>query len=150
LNLEKRLIQTIWLYLQSRHDRTISIIHIDNLENNIFLMAEKVKILVSKYDPDYYVMVGETWTPKNQQIQQRISANYRHGDICKLPNHDKKEVLIFIAKNKNSIDPGPDKFEQDEIIRERQNDEMSKISELRKFGNGSLEVGYQDLISSGV
>jgi hypothetical protein len=137
------------LVIFNRHDRTISIIHMDNLENDIFSMAEKVKILVSKYDPDYYVMVGETWTPKNQEIQQRVSMNYRHGDIVKLSSHEKKEVLIFMAKTKNSINPGPDKFEQYEIIREKQNDEESKILELRKFGNGSLKGAYQDLISTG-
>jgi hypothetical protein len=137
------------LVIFNRHDRTISIIHIDNLDNDIFLMAEKVKIFASKYDPDYYVMVSETWTPKNQEIQQRVSVNYRHGDICKLPNHDKKEVLIFIAKTKNSINPGPDKFEQYEIIREKQDDEESMVLELRKFGNGRLEVAYQDLIDVG-
>jgi hypothetical protein len=55
----------------------------------------------------------------------------------------------FIAKNKNSINPGPDKFELYEIKREKQNDENSNILELRKFGDGSLEVGYQNLISTG-
>ena len=93
-------------------------------------------------------MVGEAWMPKNQQIQQRISANYRHINIVNLPNHEKMEILTFVAKTKNSTNPGPDKFELYEIIREKQNDEMSKILDLRKFGNGSLEVGYQDFISS--
>ena len=76
--------------------------------------------------------------------------NCRHGDIVKLSSHEKKEVLIFIAKTKNSINPGPDKFELYEIIREKQNDEESMVLELRKFSNGSLEVGYQDLIGSAV
>ena len=76
--------------------------------------------------------------------------NCRHGGIVKLSSHEKKEVLIFIAKAKNSINPGPDKFELYEIIREKQNDEESMVLELRKFGNGSLEVGSQDLIGSGV
>jgi hypothetical protein len=138
------------LVIFNRRHRTTFVIHIDNLENDIFLMSEKIKIFVSKYDPDYYVMVGETWTPKDHEIQQRVSVNYRHGDIVKLPSHEKKEVLIFTAKTKDSTDPGPDKFELYEIIREKQNDEESRILELRKFGNGSLEVGYQDLIVNGV
>ena len=46
--------------------------------------------------------------------------NCRHGGIVKLSSHEKKEVLIFIAKTKNSINPGPDKFELYEIIRERE------------------------------
>jgi hypothetical protein len=110
-------------------------------------MDEKIKISVSKYDPDYYVMVGEAWIPKNQH---RISANYRHGSIVNLPDHEKTEIVTFVAKTKNSIEPGPDKFELYEIIREKQNDENSKILELRKYGSGSLEIGYQDLINSGV
>jgi hypothetical protein len=44
--------------------------------------------------------------------------NCRRGGIVKLSSHEKKEVLIFIAKTKNSINPGPDKFELYEIIRE--------------------------------
>jgi hypothetical protein len=51
---------------------------------------------------------------------------------------------------KNSTNQRPDKFESYEIIREKQNDENSKILELRKFGNGRVEVGYQDLIDVGV
>ena len=58
-------------------------------------MDEKIKFSVSKYDPDYYVMVGEAWTPKNNEIQQRISSNYRHGNISKLPSHEKTEILTF-------------------------------------------------------
>jgi len=113
-------------------------------------VAEKIKIFVSKYDPDYYVMVGEAWTPKNQEIEQRVSMNYRHGDIVKLSSHEKTEILTFVAKTKNGINPGPDKFELYEIIREKQNNENSKILKLRKFGNGRLEVAYQDLMGSGV
>jgi hypothetical protein len=137
------------LVIFNKRSMTISVIHIDNFENDVFLIHEKIRIFISKYDPDYYVMVGEAWMPKNQQIQQRISANYRHGNIVNLPNHEKTEIITFVAKTKNSINPGPDKFELYEIIREKQNDEESKILELRKYGNGSLEVGYQDLISTG-
>ena len=86
-------------------------------------------------------MVGEAWTPKNQQIQQRISANYRHGSIVNLSNPEKTEIMVFVAKTKNNINPGPDKFELYEVIREKQNDEEPTILELWKFGNGSLEVG---------
>lgn len=128
---------------------TASVIHIDNLENDIFLMAEKIKIFVSKYDPDYYVMVGEAWMPKNLETQQRISMNYRHDNIAKLSSHEKMEVLTFIAKTKDSMDRSPEKSELYEIIIEKQNDENSKILELRKYGNGRLEVGYQDLIRTG-
>ena len=86
-------------------------------------MDEKIKISVSKYDPDYYVLVGEAWIPKNLEIQQRILSNYRHGNIIKLPSHEKVEILTFIGKTKNSINRGPDKFELYEIIREKQNNE---------------------------
>jgi hypothetical protein len=136
------------LVIFNRRHRTTFVIHIDNLENDIFSIAEKIKIFVSKYDPDYYVMVAEAWMPKNQQVQQRISADYRHGSIVNLPDHEKTEILTFVGKTKNSINSGPDKFGLYEIIREKQNDEMPKILELRKYGNGSLEVGYQDLIGS--
>jgi hypothetical protein len=71
-------------------------------------------------------------------------------NIIKLPSHKKIEILTFVAKTKNSTNQRPDKFESYEIIREKQNDENSKILELRKFGNGRVEVGYQDLIDVGV
>jgi hypothetical protein len=51
------------LVIFNRRHRTTFIIHIDNLENDIFSMSEKIKIFVSKYDPDYYLMVGEAWVP---------------------------------------------------------------------------------------
>jgi hypothetical protein len=138
------------LVIFNKRSMTTSVIHLDNFENDLFLVDEKIRIFISIYDPDYYLMVGEAWMPKKQQIQQRISANYQHGSIVNLPNHEKTEIITFVAKTKNSINPGPDKFELYEIIREKQNDEMSKILDLRKFGNGSLEVGYQDLIISRV
>ena len=93
-------------------------------ENDVFQMDEKIKISVSKYDPDYYVIVDEAWKPKNLEIQQRISSNYRHGNIIKLPSHEKVEILTFIGKTKNSINRGPDKSEVYEIVR------MMKTQEL--------------------
>jgi hypothetical protein len=126
------------LIIFNRRNRTAIIIHINNFENDIFYLDEKIRILVLKYDPDYYVMVGEAWMPKNNEIQQRIS-NYRHGDIIKLPNYEKIETLTFIGKTKNSINRGPDKSELYEIIREKRNDENSRIIELRKFGEGRLD-----------
>ena len=131
------------LVILNRRHRTIFVIHIDNLENDIFSMAEKIRIFVSQYDPDYYVMVSETWTPKDQQIQQRITANYRYGDIAKLSSHEKKEDLLFIAKTKNSINRGPDKSEIYEIVREKQNDENSRIMDLRKVNSDGLDFGME-------
>jgi hypothetical protein len=82
--------------------------------------------------------------PKNLEIQQNISSNYRHGDITRLPSHDKTEVLTFIGKSKDSIKRGPDKSEAYEIIRERPSDENSIILELRKFGSkGKLDFGME-------
>jgi hypothetical protein len=52
------------LVIFNKRHRTTFVIHIDNLENDIFSIAEKIKIIVSKYDPDYYVMVGEAWMHK--------------------------------------------------------------------------------------
>ena len=40
-------------------------------------LDEKIRIFVSQYDPDYYVMVSEAWNQRDHEIQQRISANYR-------------------------------------------------------------------------
>jgi hypothetical protein len=37
---------------------TASVVHV-KLENDMFHIDEKIRILVSKYDPDYYVMVGK-------------------------------------------------------------------------------------------
>jgi hypothetical protein len=89
--------------LAIQRNRTAFIIHITNFENDIFYLDEKIRIFISKYDPDYYVMVSEAWMPKNYEIQQQISSNYQHGDIIKLPTHNKTETLIFIGKTKNSI-----------------------------------------------
>ncbi len=101
-----------------------------------------MRILISKYDPDYYVIVAEAWKPKNNEIQQRISPNYQYDDITRLPRHEKMEVLGFVAKTKNSIDQNPDKSESYEIIREKQNDEKSRILELKKICNGRLIFGW--------
>lgn len=84
------------------------------------------------------LMVGEAWIPKNLETQQSISPNYQLGNIIKLPSYEKREVLNFVAKTKNSIDQDPDKSELYEIIREKQNDEKSRILELKKIGNGRL------------
>jgi hypothetical protein len=114
----------------------------------VFQMEEKIKISVSKYDPDCYVMISEAWMPKNLETQQSISLNYQHSNITKLPSYEQIEILTFIAKTKNSINRGPDKSELYEIIREKQNDENSKILELRKTNNGRLDFGmeYQEWV----
>jgi hypothetical protein len=88
------------LIIFNRRNRTTLIIHITNVENDIFYPDEKIRILISKYDPDYYVMIAEAWKPKNNEIQQRVSVNYCHGDIISLPGHEKTEVLTFIGKTK--------------------------------------------------
>ena len=59
--------------------------------------------------------------------------NYRYDNIIKLPRPEKSEVLIFIVKIKNSFNHEPDKSEIHEIMREKQNDEKLKISELRTY-----------------
>jgi hypothetical protein len=136
------------LIIFNRRNRTAFIIHINNFENDIFYLDEKIRILVLKYDPDYYVMVGEAWGPSNHEIQQRISSNYRHGDIIKLPSHEKTEILTFIGKTKNSINLGSDKSEGYEIIREKQYDENSRIIDLRKICDGKLDftMEYHDWV----
>ncbi len=129
------------LIIFNRRHRTTFIIPINKFENDVFHLDEKIRILISKYDPDYYVMVSEGWMPKNHEIQQH--TDYRHGNIIKLLSHEKTEVLTFVAKTKNSIDQNPDKFELYEIIREKQNDEKSRILELKKISNGRLEFGME-------
>jgi hypothetical protein len=131
------------LIIFNKRNRTTFIIHMSNFENDIFYLDEKIRILISKYAPDYYVVVDEAWMPKNHEIQQRISSNYRHGNITKLPSHEKIEILTFIAKTKNSINRGPDKLELYEIVREKQSDENSRIVELRKISNGGLDFGME-------
>ena len=71
------------------------------------------------------------WAPKNKE-----HVDYRRGDIAKLPSHEKTEILTFIGKFKNSINCRSDKFETYKIIREKPNDEESRILELRKFDEG--------------
>jgi hypothetical protein len=78
--------------------------------------------------------------PKNHEVQQHISSNYRHDDITRLPSHEKTEVFGFIGKIKNDRNRGPDKSEVYEIIR----DDKSRIFELRKFGSGGkLDFGME-------
>jgi hypothetical protein len=63
-------------------------IHINyDVENDIFSLLEKFRILISRYDPDYSVVVSEAWGQKNNRIQQ--SVNYCRRDIAKLPSHEK-------------------------------------------------------------
>jgi hypothetical protein len=130
----------IRLMLFSLHNKIVSIIHIIKFENDVFVTEEKVRILISKYDADYYVLVMEGWMPKNYKIQERVAVNYRNGNVAKLPNHEKIEILTFIGKTKRSTNRGSDKSELHEIIREKQNDEESRILELRKI-EGRFESG---------
>lgn len=63
-------------------------IHINyDVENDIFSLHEKFRILISKYDPEYYVVVSEAWSQKNNKIQQ--SVKYCRKEIAKLPSHEK-------------------------------------------------------------
>jgi hypothetical protein len=128
------------LVVFNKLSKTASVILVQKLERDVFTMDEKIRILVSTYDPDYYVMVGEAWIPKNDKIQRRVSKNYREGDMTKLFSHDRPEILTVYAKTKNSINKAPDKSELYEIIRERQNDEKSRIIELRKIDNITLNM----------
>ena len=131
------------LYGYSRHNNTFHVIMMDYPENDVFYMDEKIRILTSKYDLDFYAMVIMGWKPKNNEIQQRVAVDYRNGNVAKLPYHEKTEVLMFYGKTKNSTNPGPDKPEIYEIIRERPNDEMSRILELRKFDEGKLDFAME-------
>jgi hypothetical protein len=56
--------------------------------------------------------------------------------LTRLPSREKTEVLTFIGKTKNSSNRGSDNSEVYEIIREKPNDEKSRIIELRRFGEG--------------
>jgi hypothetical protein len=110
-------------------------------------MREKIRILVSMYDSDYYVVVGEAWRPKSHNIQQRISKNYQLSDITRLPSHERVETLIFYAKTKSTLTRAPEKSEVYKIIRERPNDEKSIILELRKDKNNDpieMEMHFQE------
>ena len=74
------------LIIFNKRNRSTFIIHINNFENDIFYLDEKIRILISKYDPDYYVMVAEAWKPKNNEIQQRVSvklSTWRHNQTTR-------------------------------------------------------------------
>ena len=90
-------------------------------------------------------MLEHNPAPKINENQQHV--NYRRGDIAKLPSHEKTEILTFIGKFKNSINRRSDRSEIYEIIREKPNDEESRILELRKFGEGGkldFTIEYHD------
>ena len=107
------------LIIFNRHKNVASGIILNTLEKDVFLVEEKVRILVSKYASDYYIIIGEGWMPGNLQVQQRISKNYQHGNIQQLSSHDKTEILILVAKTKDSTNLQPDKSEIYEIVREK-------------------------------
>jgi hypothetical protein len=140
----------IRLILFSLHNKTASLIHVSRFENDVFVTDEKVRILVSKYNSDYYVLIGELWRAKNAEIEERESINYQYGNIAKLSAHEKIEILTFVGKTKNSLNRQLDKSEVYEIIREKQNDEESRILEFRKFDNERLEVPHRNFIGSRV
>ena len=50
---------------------------------------------------------------------------------------------MFYGKTKNSTNRGPDRHETYEIIREKQNDEKSRILDLKKISNGRLDFGME-------
>jgi hypothetical protein len=125
----------ISLIIYSKHSDRTSKILVTKLEKDVFTISEKIRILISKYDSDYYVLVSEGWMPKSQEIQQRISSNYQFGDITKLLSHERAEILTFDAKIKNTVNREPDKYELYKIIKERPSDEKSRILELRKVNN---------------
>jgi hypothetical protein len=140
-------IYAIKLYVFNQRSNTSSVIFLKKLEDDVFPMREKFRILLSMYDPDYYVMVGEAWRPKSHKIQQRISKNFRSGDIARLPSHERQEVLTFYAKTKSTITRAPDKSEVYKIIRERPNDEKSRILELRQVNKDdpiNMEMEFPD------
>lgn len=70
--------------------------------------------------------------------------NFRRDDVARLPNHEREETLIFYAKTKNTVNRVPDKSEVYRIIRERSNDENSRLLELRKDNNNDpIEMEMQ-------
>jgi hypothetical protein len=138
------------LIIFNRHKNAASEITLNALEKDVFLVEEKVRILVSTYASDYYLIIGEGWMPKNIEVQQHISKNYQHGNIQQLSRHDKTEILIFVAKTKDSTNLEPDKSEIYEIVRKKQNDEKSRILGLRKIDVSRLESGMEHQGSVGI
>jgi hypothetical protein len=133
----------IKLYIFNQRSKTSSIIFIKHLENDVFSMGEKFGVLVSMYDTDYYLAVGEAWVPKNDKIDEKISKNIRRGDIARLPSNEREEVLTFYAKTKNTTTRAPEISEMYKIIRERPNDETSRILELRKASDDPIQMEVQ-------
>ncbi len=66
-------------------------------------MREKIRILVSMYDSDYYVVVGVAWRPKRHKIGQRISKNYQRGDIARLSSHERVETFSCFLHNQKHM-----------------------------------------------
>ena len=130
----------IKLYVFNQRSKTSTVIFVENLENDVFSMREKFRILVSMYDTDYYLVVAEVWGPKSDKIPQKISQNFRRGDIARLPSQEREEGLVFYAKSKNTTTRAPEKSEMYKIIRERPNDETSRILELRKVSDDPVQM----------
>jgi hypothetical protein len=80
-------------------------------------------------------VVSEAWMLKNHEIQRRIMPNYQNGSIGKLPIDEKIEILTFIVETKNSINHGSNKSELYEIMREKHNDESSRVLELKNVSD---------------
>lgn len=58
-------------------------------------LDEKVRILISKFDADYYVLVNEWWMPKNREIQERVATNYRKGNVATMESVEKRNIEHF-------------------------------------------------------
>ena len=38
------------------------------------------------------------WTPKNLEAEESVAVNLWNGNVYRLPRHEKREVIAFIAK----------------------------------------------------
>ena len=98
------------------------------------------QMLIERSAPDYYVRVNEGWSPNfdDRELMKRLHdkwgpncENQKPGDVARLPSSDRIETLSIIGRAIDNSHPKMSKIY--EIIRERRNDESSKILELKEI-----------------
>lgn len=83
--------------------------------------------------PDYYAVAAECWMADNNNatLEKKVAetnGQYQHGTIASLPSEDKTEGFIIVSR---TMDNKEHRVKMYEIVRERRNDESSKILELK-------------------
>ena len=120
-------------------------------DKDALVIRRHTEMLVERLLPDYYIKISEAWIPnfRDSTLEKQLNDKFgphgekqKFGDIGKLPSSDRIEVLSFIARTLDNSSPKIGKMY--EIIRERRNDESSKVLELKELDH--MELGAKSMV----